>query len=245
MLKMCSFCSQNMPCAASMNNDFRCSTHLNDEVIKITNVSKIFNGRSVLTNATISFYRAQIVGIMGVNGAGKTTFLKIVCGLICPEEGDVLIEGLNVLQRRSHVMEKVGVVFHSTRNLYWRLSGWENYVYFCGLKGLFGEQVGQRGKILFESLGLSDIRNERVENLSSGTKQKVAIVCALCNDPGIVLLDEPTMGLDAVSQKNLEEWIMSSATQQRKTVLIASHDRGMLERLCTRIVTMSDGMMSE
>lgn len=213
-------------------------------VIKIKNISKTFSARLVLNNINTYFFSGQITGISGENGSGKTTFIKLISGLILPDVGNVYIHGLDVAIDRLEVMSHLGVLLDGTRNLYWRLSAWQNFVYFSGLKGIFGDVLRKEGKQLLKYFGLWDVRNQKVESFSLGMKQKLSICCTLSHNPDVILLDEPTIGLDHESQQLLLELIKIKASES-KTILMLSHDLEMLNTVCHRKITINNGTFYE
>lgn len=208
--------------------------------ITIKNVSKAFASRSILKEINVSFSSGQVVGILGANGSGKTTLIKLMCGLVYPDEGSILINGLDIASNRFKIMSDLGVLLDGSRGLYWRLSAWQNFVYFSGLKGKFGKSVKEQGKYLFTYFGLSDKRDQKVESFSLGMKQKLSICCALSHGPNVILLDEPTIGLDCEAQELLMRLIKSKAVEL-KTILIASHDVEMLNNICDQKFTICNG----
>src|SRR6266542_3658723 len=164
----------------------------------------------------------QIFGFLGPNGAGKTTTIKMLCGLIAPDTGAVL-EG--------------------TRNVHWRMSAWQNLAYFGGIKGCAGSEIRDRAEALLHDLELWPRRHDYVQTFSRGMQQKVAIACALIADPPIVLLDEPTLGLDVHSARTVKEWIVHLALNRGKTVVLTTHQLDMAEEVCDRVAIMRGGAL--
>ncbi|MDR3549942.1 MAG: ABC transporter ATP-binding protein [Candidatus Babeliales bacterium] len=215
------------------------------ETINVKNVSKAFSKKNVLENVNISFSQKEAIGIIGLNGAGKTTFLKMLCGIIYPDNGSISINGLSVQSQRTDVMKNLGALLNGSRNLYWRLSAWQNFVYFSGLKGVFGDQLLERGKKLFETFDLWEVKDQKVETLSNGMRQKLSIACILSHNPNVILLDEPMLGLDASSQEKLEDFLINACQEENKTIVIASHDQKTISKICTRIITVQNGSVRE
>ena len=130
-----------------------------------------------------------------------------MCGLVTPSSGALRLNGFDVARQRGQAMRQIGVVLEGTRSVHWRLSAWENLMYFRGLKGHTGRALKTRAERMLVELELWDRRGDAVREFSRGMQQKVAVACALVADPLIVLLDEPTLGLDVQSARAVESWV--------------------------------------
>lgn len=212
--------------------------------IKIIDLSKAFSSKSLLKNVSISFFPGEVVGILGANGSGKTTFIKMLCGLISPDTGTISINGLDSVQDRAMIMQCMGVLLEGSRSLYWRLSAWENYKYFAGLKGIFGETVRIQGESHLKLFDLWHTRNQAVESFSLGMKQKLSICCSLSHNPEIIILDEPSTGLDYPSRTCLKDLIRKFSAEH-KIVIVTSHEQTLIQEVCTRQLTIANGMFLE
>lgn len=214
--------------------------------IEITSLSKTYSARNKSTvkavnDLNLSVPNGQIFGFLGSNGAGKTTTIKMICGLITPTTGQVLVNGYNIARERSVAMRQLGVVLEGTRNIYWRLTAWQNMMYFGHLKDQWGKPLAQRAEQLLRDLDLWERRNDTIRTFSRGMQQKVAIACALITDPMVVLLDEPTLGLDVQASAVMKKWIFKLAKEQGKTVVLTTHQLDMAEELCDRVAIMRKG----
>ena len=138
----------------------------------------------------------------------------MICGLVIPTTGRVRVNGYDVARERSMAMRQIGAVLEGTRNVYWRLSAWENLMYFGRLKGYRGKALSDHAEQLLRGLDLWERRNDRVRMFSRGMQQKVAIACALVANPPIILLDEPTLGLDVQASRTVRDWIAKLAREQ-------------------------------
>ena len=192
-------------------------------------------------NLDLTIPDGGIFGLLGPNGAGKTTIIKMICGLILPDSGEVRIGDIDVNRQRRRAMGRIGVVLEGTRNIYWRLSPWENLMYFARLKGIPGRHVADRAERLLSELDLWDRRKEKVRTFSRGMQQKVAIACALIGDPDIILLDEPTLGPDVQASRIVQEWVSQLGREQGKTVILTTHQLPVAQQLCTRIAIIREG----
>jgi ABC-2 type transport system ATP-binding protein len=183
----------------------------------------------------------QVFGLLGPNGAGKTTTIKMMTGLVTPTEGMALVGGNDVSRQRGNEVLQIGAVLEGSRNVYWQLSAWQNLHYFGRLKGLRGAQIRPRAELLLSELGLWERRHQGVGGFSRGMQQKVAIAAALISDPPIVLLDEPTIGLDVEAARTVRQWVVRLARDEGKTVVLTTHRLAMAEDLCDRIAVVRDG----
>jgi ABC-2 type transport system ATP-binding protein len=182
----------------------------------------------------------QVFGFLGPNGAGKTTTIKMVCGLVRPTRGKVLVNGYDVWRQHRAAVQQLGAVLEGTRNVHWSLSAWDNLLYFGHLKGMYGQALADRTETLLNELGLWDRRRELVGTFSRGMQQKVAIACALIANPPIILLDEPTLGLDVQAARVVQDMVRRLAAE-RKTVVLTTHQLRMAEELCDRVAIISAG----
>src|SRR5215510_13761893 len=165
----------------------------------------------------------QVFGLLGPNGAGKTTTIKLLCGLVSPSAGSAALRGFDIRQQRSSAVMHLGAVLEGGRNVYWSLSAWQNLLYFGRLKGLSGTQIRPRAQRLLTELGLWERRHETVGSYSRGMQQKVAVSAALITDPPIILLDEPTIGLDVEAARTFKDWITHLARDEAKTIVLTTH----------------------
>jgi len=192
---------------------------------------------------TLSVPPGQVFGFLGPNGAGKTTTIKMTCGLVKPTSGRVWVGEYDVWRRRSAAMHEIGAVLEGTRNVYWTLSAWNNLIYFGNLKGMHGKKLALRAEALLHELDLWDRRNDLLRTFSRGMQQKVAIGCALIADPPVVLLDEPTLGLDVQAARTVKEMVRKLAQEQGKTVVLTTHQLDMAQELCDRVAIISKGRL--
>ena len=187
--------------------------------------------------------RGQIFGFLGPNGAGKTTTIKMLCGLVSPDAGSVRLNGFDVRRQRGGAMRQIGAVLEGTRNVYWRLTARQNLAYFAGIKGCDPAAARERGDRLLRDLGLWDRKDDMLFTFSRGMQQRVAIACALVADPPIVLLDEPTLGLDVHSARTVREWVVKLAREQGRTVVLTTHQLDMAQAVCDRVAIMREGAL--
>ncbi len=215
--------------------------HAAIELAALTKRYRRGNGLFTAVDVTLSVPPGQVLGLLGPNGAGKTTTIKMTCGLILPTAGTIALNGDDVGRQRSHAVRQLGAVLEGCRNVYWPLSAWQNLMYFGRLKGLRGHEIKPRAEQLLADLGLWDRRNETVGSYSRGMQQKVAIAAALITDPPIILLDEPTIGLDVEAARTVRDWIAHLAADEGKTIVLTTHQLAIAQELADRIAVIRDG----
>jgi ABC-2 type transport system ATP-binding protein len=190
---------------------------------------------------TLTVPWGQVIGLLGPNGAGKTTIIKMIGGLITPTGGTIRVGGYHVARQRAQAVRQIGAVLEGSRNVYWPLSAWENLMYFGQLKGLRAAEIRPRAERLLAELGLWARRHETVGSFSRGMQQKVAVSAALITDPPIILLDEPTIGLDVEAARTVKDWIQHLARDQGKTIVLTTHQLDGAQELSDRIAVIKEG----
>jgi ABC-2 type transport system ATP-binding protein len=213
------------------------------ELIALSKVYLRSKGTAVraVENLNLSVPTGQVLGLLGPNGAGKTTTIKMLCGLVAPTSGRVLLSGYDVARERSLAVQQIGAVLEGARNVYWSLSAWQNLLYFGRLKGLRRKEVAPRAEFLLHSLDLWERRHQVVSGFSRGMQQKVAIAAALITDPPILLLDEPTLGLDVQTARTVKDWIAQLAHERGKTIVLTTHQLNLAQELCDRVAIIRQG----
>lgn len=215
--------------------------------IQIDNLTKIYKPKNkhpltAVNQLSLTVESGQVFGFLGANGAGKTTTIKMICGLVEPTDGHITLNGYTI-KDRAHYMRQIGAVLEGTRNIYWRLSALENILYFGRLKGVPTREIRGRGETLLKELGLWERRDDKVRVFSRGMQQKVAIACALISDPPIILLDEPTLGLDVKAAHTVKQWIHQLAQERQKTVILTTHHLDMAQEVCNRVAIINKGKL--
>ncbi|MBX3143394.1 MAG: ABC transporter ATP-binding protein [Trueperaceae bacterium] len=214
-------------------------------LIEVDSVSKSYKGPdgtrvTAVDSVSFSVGRGEVVGLLGPNGAGKTTTIKMASGLIHTDSGQVRVAGHDTKTARLQAVRHVATVLEGNRNLYWRLSVLENLVYFAGNRGRSAASAKARAEQLLERFALDGKANELVAKLSRGMQQKLAIAVALLADTDLVILDEPTLGLDVETGHEVRALLREIAAEGR-TVVLSSHDMPVVEDLCRRVVVISGG----
>lgn len=178
---------------------------------------------------------------MGPNGSGKTITVKSIATIIYFDSGNILVDGFDNKKDQNEVKKRIGAVLEGARNIYWRLTPVENMIYFAGLKGVSHKQIKSNIEYFLETLELKDVKDKQVREFSKGMQQKVAVACAFITDPKLILLDEPTLGLDLETARNMQKWIKKIAKEKNVLILVTSHDMKFIENVCDRVAIIKNG----
>jgi ABC-2 type transport system ATP-binding protein len=190
---------------------------------------------------SFSVPQGSIYGVLGPNGAGKTTTIKMLATLLLPTSGTATINGLDIVRDEQRVRKQLGVLFGGDKGLYNQLSGFENLRYFGRLYGMDDATIRQRSDDLLGRVRLLDRADERVESYSRGMKQRLHIAKTLIHDPAVVILDEPTIGLDPGAAIGVRELIADLAPDH--TVLLTTHDMHEADTLCREVAIVDQGLI--
>lgn len=207
------------------------------KAIEINNLVKNFGKTKAVDDISFSVEEGSITAILGPNGSGKTTTIKSICNIIIPDGGSIKING----KSNKKSIDRIAALFEGTRNLYWRLTPAENLRYFAGIRGLGGKKIENRIDELLERFNLMDKKNTLVNNLSRGMQQKVAIAMTLICDTDIIILDEPTLGLDVESCLDIKDVLRSISADMKKTVLLSTHDMHLVQDVCNDVIIINKG----
>ncbi len=206
-------------------------------VLETKNLSKNFGNKKILKAINMKIYEGDIVGLIGPNGAGKTTFIKTILNLYKEREGEVFICGINIDQDFEKAISNVGCVIENP-DLYPHLSGYKNIKIVSLLNNIKDDEYIEKIVKLFK---LNARIKDKVKKYSLGMKQRLGIVCALIKKPKLLILDEPTNGLDPLGIKELRDIIKNISEDMNVTVLISSHILSEIENICDRIVIIDNG----
>ncbi|TBH20609.1 ABC transporter ATP-binding protein [Thermus thermamylovorans] len=206
----------------------------------VQGVHKRFGPVQALAGVSLELRAGEVLGLLGPNGAGKTTLVKVILGLLLPEEGEVYLEEEG--RRRRPQGHEFGVLLEGSRNLYLNLPLLANALYFGGIRGLSPKEVRPRFLHWLERFGLKERLHAPLASLSRGMQQKAALALALALRPRFLLLDEPTLGLDPVSRGELEA-ILLSLKGEGIGILLTSHDLATVERVSDRVAFLQGGRL--
>src|SRR5215475_12031126 len=208
-------------------------------MIEVQDLHKAFGKVVAVDGATFSARDGEITGLLGPNGAGKTTTLRCLYTLMRPDRGQVLVDRIDAAADPVSVRRRLGVL-PDARGLYKRLTARENIAYFGRLHGLDEATIRARSDAAIAALGMADFADRRTEGFSQGQRVKTAIARALVHDPGNVILDEPTNGLDVMATRAMREFLRRLKREGR-CVLFSSHIMQEVAALCDRIVVIAKG----
>ncbi|MFS8582241.1 MAG: ABC transporter ATP-binding protein [Limnochordales bacterium] len=208
-------------------------------MIEVSGLEKTFGRRTVVKNVTFTVEQGEVFGLLGPNGAGKTTTLRMLSTSMRPTRGTARVAGYDVVRESEQVRARLGVL-PTDPGLYGRLTAAENLRFYGRLCGLGGAELERRIDELLEWLGLADFKNERTEHFSKGMRQKVALARAVLHAPQVLILDEPTAGLDVLAARSIIEFIRQSKASGR-SVLFSSHYLLEADRVCDRVAIIVNG----
>jgi sodium transport system ATP-binding protein len=208
-------------------------------VIEATSLRKRFGTIEAVGDASFVARDGEITGLLGPNGAGKSTTLRMLYGVITPDGGSARIDGIDMLGETSAARAHLGVLTHAA-GLYNNLTARENIGYFGSLHGIASEDLRERTAELSRSLGMDDFLERRVKGFSQGQRLKVALARALVHDPGNLILDEPTNGLDVMATRGLRE-MLGELKAQGRCILFSTHVMQEVAALCDRVVIIGRG----
>lgn len=215
-------------------------------MIDVVNVTKKFQDRKKSTTAVdhVSFHvgKGRIVGLVGENGAGKTTILRSIATLVSQDEGTVSVAGYDTLKQAEEVKNHIGVLFGGETGLYDRLTARENLLYFGGLYGLPKHTLKNRIDDLSQRFGMRKELDRTVGGFSRGMRQKVAIARAVIHDPEVILFDEPTTGLD-ITSANVFRDFTRQLQKEGKTIIFSSHIMDEVRSLSDDLILMHQGQL--
>ncbi len=210
----------------------------NEDIIIVRDLVKTFGSFTANDHLNFRVKRGEIFGFLGANGAGKTTAIRILCGLSYPTSGEITIDGLDVYRDRDRIKRRIGYMSQKF-SLYEDLTIRENIRFYAGIYGIKRKKISERTDELLEKMELRGIENRLIRDIPLGWKQKLAFSVAVFHEPSIVFLDEPTGGVDPVTRRQFWELISDSA-ERGITVFVTTHYMDEAE-YCDRVSIMVDG----
>ena len=216
----------------------------NKEMIQVKGLTKIFKDRKrgkvvAVNNLEFNCEKGQIFGLLGPNGAGKTTTLRILATIMLPTEGKALVNGYDVVKQANKVRKQIGFLSSET-GLYDRLTPRETVRFFGRINKMKDKIIEKRMAEIFHKLDMEDFQDVRVHKLSTGMKQKLSIARCIIHDPPILILDEPTVGLDIITAHIVTEYV-KSFREQGKCIIYSTHIMQEAEKLCDTIGIIHQG----
>lgn len=211
---------------------------MSNYVIKVESLTKKFGNFTAVDNISFEVNKGEIFGFLGANGAGKTTAMRMLCGLLKPTSGEGTVAGYNIKSESEKVKASIGYMSQKF-SLYEDLKVWENIRLFAGIYGLNDRQIAQRTDEMLDLLRIEHERNTMVSSLPLGWKQKLAFSLAIIHEPKVVFLDEPTGGVDPITRRKFWELIYQAAARGI-TAFVTTHYMDEAE-YCNRVSIMVDG----
>lgn len=210
----------------------------NEFIIEVTNLNKRFKNTLAVNNLNLQVLRGDVFGFLGPNGAGKSTTIRILLSLISPNSGSINIFGKSLRRFRKQILEKVGAIVEKP-DFYNFLSAYKNLEILAKLSGI--EVSSSRIFELLELVGLKDRYKSKVKTYSHGMKQRLGIAQALLHNPELIILDEPTTGLDPFGMKEIRDLIIRLSKEEKKTVFLSSHILSEIEMIADRMIIINKG----
>jgi sodium transport system ATP-binding protein len=209
-------------------------------LLTLDKLTKHFKAVKAVQEVSFSVSEGEIFGLLGANGAGKTTTLRMLATMLTPTSGTAAIEGIDLLKQPEKVRSHIGLLFGGDAGLYERLTARENIVYFARLCGKTEDEARGRAEALAEAFAFTEYLDFPSKKLSKGTRQKVALARCIVHDPAVMLFDEPMVGLDVTSRKDVEDFMLLLKSKG-KTIVLSDHNLNITERLCDRIGILHKG----
>lgn len=199
-------------------------------------------GKKAVNDVSFQISHGDIVVFLGPNGAGKTTTLKMILNLIIPDEGKIYFEGQEITSKGLMLLKNTGALLEGSRNMFWSLSPIENFVYWGGQRGLTKNMAEKKGVELLKQFGLFEKRNVPITSLSRGMQQAVGICCAMIAEPKLLILDEPTLGLDIRSTQVVIS-ILKKLSSNGVGILITTHQLDFAQKVAEKILLINQGKL--
>ncbi|MFF2888232.1 ATP-binding cassette domain-containing protein [Paenibacillus sp. NPDC057967] len=211
-------------------------------MLEAVELRKTFKGKTVVDNINLYMEKGEAIGLLGPNGAGKSTTISMISSLLYPSSGDVRLEGRSVLKTPGEIRRMIGVVPQEIA-LYEKLSAYENLRFFGSIYKLKGKHLAERIADTLELVGLTERQHELIKTFSGGMKRRINIAAALLHEPKIVIMDEPTVGIDPQSRNHILDTVRKLNREKGMSVLYTSHYMEEVEQLCSRVYIMDHGRL--
>ncbi|MCH8841964.1 MAG: ABC transporter ATP-binding protein [SAR324 cluster bacterium] len=213
--------------------------HWRMEILRVDRLSKRFGSTWAVRSLSFSIHTGEVVGFLGQNGAGKSTTIKMLCNLVRPTEGDIFLNGKSIISSSdARHRQKLGAIVESPR-FYPALSGHRNLEMLARIYGVGRDRVDA----LMDQVGLSEKASHRFGTYSMGMKQRLGLAAVLINAPDLIILDEPTNGLDPVGSRQIQDLIGELAREHHVSVLLCSHQLDEVANLCHRALVLHEGKL--
>lgn len=209
-----------------------------EDIVKVAHLTKRFNQLTAVNDLSFTVKPGDVYGFLGQNGAGKSTSIRMLLTLITPTEGDIELFGMSLTRHRKEILQQVGAVIEKP-DVYKYLSAYENLKLFARLSGMQPARTMLMDQL--EMVGLAGRANDPVKTFSQGMKQRLGIAIALVHNPGLIVLDEPTNGLDPQGIADIRNLILFLSREKKKTIIVSSHLLNEIEQIATRMLIIDKG----
>lgn len=208
-------------------------------IVEIQNVTKTIKGKTIIDSLSFEVYKGEVFGFLGPNGAGKTTTIRMMVGLIGITSGDIKISGYSVKNDFEKAVSQIGAIVENPE-MYKFLSGYENLIHFARMSnGIRKEKIDE----VVELVGLTDRIHDKVKTYSLGMRQRLGLAQSLLHDPKVLILDEPTNGLDPAGIREIRDHLRKLARERDMAVIVSSHLLSEMEMMCDRIGIIQEGKL--
>ncbi|OBR64499.1 bacitracin ABC transporter ATP-binding protein [Paenibacillus oryzae] len=214
-------------------------TGMEQPIVQLKNLTKVIGKRKIIDNLSLDVTRGQVFGFLGPNGSGKTTTIRMMVGLISITSGEIFINGLSVKQNFEQAIRHVGAIVENPE-MYKYLTGWQNLIHFARMiPGVTEHRV----KEIVQMVGLEGRIHDKVKTYSLGMRQRLGVAQAMLHKPGLLILDEPTNGLDPAGIRELRDYLRRLAKEENITVFVSSHLLSEMELMCDQVAIIQNGRL--
>ena|SRR5258706_1415333 len=216
---------------------------MTNAIVQVENISKQYRGsdQPAVSHLSLQINEGSVFGLLGPNGAGKSTLVMMMCGLLTPDDGSISLLGMNVKNNGAAIREHVGVATQEIA-LFPTLTAYENLFYFGRMYGLGAAVIRDRIDSYLTTFDLREKADARVQTFSGGMKRRLNLIAALLHQPKLIILDEPTSGVDVQSRNVILDFLVGLAAQ-KKTIIYTSHVLAEAERICTHLAIIDSGKL--
>ena len=210
-----------------------------EQIVELKNVTKVIKGRTIIDDISFQVNKGEVFGFLGPNGAGKTTTIRMIVGLMDMTKGDILIGGASIKTDFEEAVRHIGAIVENPE-MYKFLTGYQNLIHYARMTtGITKEKIAE----IIELVGLTDRINDKVKTYSLGMRQRLGLAQCLLHDPQVLILDEPTNGLDPAGIREIRDYVRRLAREKNMAVIVSSHLLSEMEMMCDRIGIIQDGRL--
>jgi ABC-2 type transport system ATP-binding protein len=210
-----------------------------ETIVELKNVTKVIKGKKIIDNISFKVNKGEVFGFLGPNGAGKTTTIRMIVGLMGITSGDIIIGGYSIKTEFEEAVGHVGAIVENPE-MYKFLTGYQNLVHYARMStGISKQKIAETVEIV----GLTDRINDKVKTYSLGMRQRLGLAQCLLHDPEVLILDEPTNGLDPAGIREIRDYMRLLARERNMAVIVSSHMLSEMEMMCDRIGIIQNGML--